>query len=426
MAAVVVDPHSRSLAWHSYVQLIARGFRKRVLFDQLSNLNRVLGYRFLQASRSDNPYRRDAENDQTIHEFMDVLLRRRDIESLAARPLTEEYLTDALLLVLHQRHETSAADIQFAFQTHHPRFRELLANCTNPDVRAKFQAIENGSIKPGQYGSAARLIRSVCSSPAFTLRCQPTFSLPTFLDRYGILLVEGGTQGISPDTASTIMGSIILQVIHYVRSRPRATPRVLLVIDEATNANLIGAAGHEVRALAELQKKGLDIHILVQSPSFPSAFIEDGVFTNCIEHHWFFAANDAVAQKAARDLGDPQYRQWVRDLHRGERYVKRLNQVTFERVTPVPDRWIFPGLAEKKAYQALAEIRKRPEYWSPPCPSQPASDPTKAADESSNSSTSTPASPDTSSRTSPAERLRTVKSKNSAGSGNSGPSGTSS
>ena len=50
---------------------------------------------------------------------------------------------------------------------------------------------------------------------------------------------------------------------------------MLLILDEATNANLVGAAGHEVRALAECQKMGLDIHVLVQSLNFPSSYVTD-------------------------------------------------------------------------------------------------------------------------------------------------------
>ena len=411
MAIVVIDPHMRSLAWNAFVQLVARGFGKRVLFDRLSNLSRVLGYRFLRRSNATNPYRREAEDEQSVSELIELVGRRRDVSSLAKNPQTEQFVRAASKLVLHQK-SVNAADIQFALEPHERRFRELVNGCTDESIRSTFQEIANGTIKPGQYAAARRLISGVCQSPAFTLRCRPTFDLDAFLDNGGILLVEGGTQGISADTANTIMGSLALQLFHYVRSRLTAKPRVLLVMDEATNANLIGGAGHEVRALAELQKQGLDIHILVQSPSFPNSFIEDAVFTNCVEHHWYFAANDAVAQQAARDLGDPEFRHAVRGLRRGERYVKRLTKVTREQVTPLPDPWAFPGLSEKKAYKALGEIMKRPEYWSPTsCHESPTNLPEPA--ESSNSPSNTSSVQDTSSELSPFQRLRIARQKNS-------------
>lgn len=410
MAVVVIDPHMNSLAWNAFVQSVGRGLTRRVLFDRLSNLSRILGYRFLRPSRAVNPFVRRAEHEQTTREFCDVLMRRRDISSLAGHPQTEEFVMDALDFIIEQNPEVAASKIEFAYQPHHKTFRELLRNCTVDSLREKFTAIAENRIKAGMYAPAARLIRSVCRSPAFTLRCEQTFDLNTHLDARGILLVGGANQGMSADTASTIMGSIILLVINYIRARRNATPRVLLVVDEATNANLIGAAGHEVRALAELQKKGLDVHVLVQSPTFANAFVEDGVFTSCIEHHWFFAANDTVARKAAQDLGDPYYRSAIRELRRGERYIKRLNTVTFDRVTPLPPPWPFTGLSERKAYAALGQILQRPEYWTPTCREEESI----SNQESNTSSTSpidTSASPGTSSPISPVERLRTARSR---------------
>ena len=71
-------------------------------------------------------------------------------------------------------------------------------------------------------------------------------------------------------------------------------------MDEANNAGLIGAAGHETRALAELRKAGYDCHILVQSLNFPTTQITNDVLTNTIEHYWFYNANDAVARVAVQ------------------------------------------------------------------------------------------------------------------------------
>ena len=52
---------------------------------------------------------------------------------------------------------------------------------------------------------------------------------------------------------------------------------------------------------------GLDLHVLVQSLNFPTSHITDGILTNCTRHEWMYAANAAVARKAADDLGNSDY-----------------------------------------------------------------------------------------------------------------------
>jgi hypothetical protein len=196
----------------------------------------------------------------------------------------------------------------------------------------------------------------------------------------------------------------------HLRALAWGYPRVLLVLDEATNANLVGAAGHEVRALAECQKMGLDIHVLVQSLNFPSAYITDGVLTNCTRHEWFYAANAAVARKAAEDLGDPELEDVIRRLKLGQRYVKERDLVFHNDVPKLPNPWIYPQLAERKVQRAIAEIRRRPEYvGDDECPPGATVTPP-----SSNSPPGTSAAVDTSSVSSPARRRRTAGSKRSA------------
>jgi hypothetical protein len=251
----------------------------------------------------------------------------------------------------------------------------------------------------------------VCDAPAFIARCGTAFDIGRFLNSCGILLVQGGA--ISQPVLQTIMGSIILQTIQYVRSRRYPSPRVLLVLDEATNANLVGAAGHEVRALAECQKMGLDIHILVQSLNFPSAYVTDGVLTNCTRHEWFYAANAAVARKAAEDLGDSELEGAIRQLRLGQRYTKERNIVNFETVPPLANPWVFSQLAARKVYKAISQIRKRPEYGGDDeCPPGATATPP-----SSNSPPGVSAACDTSSVSSPAKRRRTGGSKSSKGKG---------
>jgi hypothetical protein len=189
--------------------------------------------------------------------------------------------------------------------------------------------------------------------------------------------------------------------------------RVLLVLDEATNAEL--CTEHEVHALAELQKDsyGLDIHILVQSPnSFPSSRITDGVLTNSIRHEYFYLANAGGIQKAAEDLGDSDWATVIRGLEVGERVVKDRNGVRSEKVPQLDNPWVFPELAELKTRRAIEEIYQRPEYGrNEECP--PPSTGVNATPQSPDGQPGTHARPDITSSSSPARRLRTGGSRRS-------------
>jgi hypothetical protein len=333
---------------------------------------------------------------------------------LAASPLTEEWTLKPALLVLNQPKDHPASKARFALMPDHREFRTLHQICTDPDTKYEFDKVASGAIRPSQYASAKRLIDAVCGAPSFIARCGTSFNLPAFFANRGILLIQGGNVGQL--VMQTIMGSIILQTINYVRNRPRPYPRVLLVADEATNANLIGAAGHETRALAELQKAGLDIHVLVQSLNFPSAFITDGVLTNCIRHEWFYAANPAVARKAAEDLGDPELVASVRNLKVGERWVKDRSGVRFERVPKIENPWVFGELAEIKTRRAIEEIYRRPEYGgNDECP--PSVNGQNVTPPSPIEPQGISAQPDITSNSSPAKRLRIRGSKSSESEG---------
>jgi hypothetical protein len=353
--------------------LISLGFIRRILFDRLSALDRVIGYDFLPKPVATGTFEVLLLIDELVRSFSDILCRRRALD-LASTPLIEDWVIPALQLYIWQPDHPPLSILQFAFgPPDHPQFQRLLRRCRNADVVSKFREIENGTVRRGSFAPAERLLRSVLSSPAFAARCGSTFSLPAFLDRGGILIVEGGGN-ISEDAQRTIMGALILQTIRYVRSRPRPYPEVILVLDEATNANLIGASGYEMRAAAETQKMGLALHVLVQSLNFPSTDITEGMLNNCLRHEWFFAANEAVIRKAAADLGSKDFEPDLRNLQPGERFVKDRSRVFREYVPMLEDRWGFPGLAKKKAERALEEIKRRPEYRTPLIEAVPAAE----------------------------------------------------
>ena len=413
-AVVCIDPHSDSLGWNLLVQLTARGFRRRVIFDRLSCLDRVPGYNLIRSSNARCPLRRKSENEELRDQLVELASRRRGTTNLALNPQTEEFTHAAFDLLLQQDHPLEPDDPMYVFEPTSRELNRLIRHCTADLVRQKFQDIQSGKIRPNLYAASKRLIQGTVGSTAFRIRCGQSFDLGDFLNNRGVLIVEGGYSGVSDDAKRTIMGGIILQTIQFIRRRRRARPRVLLCMDEATNAGLIGEAGHEVRALAECQKWGLDCQILVQQP-IQSKGISEQVFSNCVRHEWFYNSNVNVCRQAAADLGNPNAAEEIRSFCAGERYVRAGRQVFREYVPLLPDPWTIPGLADKKARIALAEIRRRPEFQSPAAPledQQPSSQNTSNSPETemdalSSGPNDTFARPDISSLSSPADRLPT-------------------
>jgi hypothetical protein len=371
IALVVADPHRDSLASPLLHHLVARGLQRRILFDRLGDLARVIGWTFLEASSAKTPLARHAENEASIRAFVDILLRRRELTTVAKFPLIEEWLMLACWLYVEQDKQRPLTDIKYAFQPKHPCFRDLLDHGSNLETVRRFRALARGKVSRAQYGAAARLLAGVCDAPAFAVRCvaKPVFNFSRFLDQAGILLVEGGGESLSDDAMRAIMGAIILRTIRYVRSRPRPYPPVILAIDEVNNAGLFSS--FEARALAETAKYGLAQHVLTQQLNFPNPAITEGVLSNTLVHEWFGNNSPAVRRVAAADLGDREFADLIRTHRVGECSIKdRHTVVARHYVVPLENPWGWPELLKRKGERALREIQLRPEYhtpsWSPP------------------------------------------------------------
>lgn len=360
---VVVDPHKKSLGYWLVGHLYAMGLLYRVLYDRLSDLKRVIGWKFLEPSRAKNEIERRAENDERVDAFTGILCRRRGSSGLQSSPQIEEWTQHALNLSINQTEEIPLSALPFAFVPNHPTQQQFIENCVDEEIARVFRGIASGKIRRGIYAPAERLIASVCTSPAFAIR-HGNFNLRKFLGNPlfpGILIVEGGSLGnVSFDAMRTMLGSVIHKVIHFVRNRPKPNPRIHLVIDEATNADLIGT--YECRAMAETQKMGLDITMICQNLNFGSSFVQESILQNCMRHEWFYCGNAALAGIGASDLGSPEYKERLMTLPRGGRFVKHHRRVNFEQVKELSDPWHFPGLTEKKTEAAIKQIQQRPEY----------------------------------------------------------------
>lgn len=328
-AIVLLDPPG-TLAAKFLLHLDSAGLTDRVIYDQLATTDRVPGYDWLPASANPDLLQREAENDERIREFASVLLRRRGIQEPARTPLIEEGLLDALRLYLYQEVPVPLPWLAEVFTIGSGRRAQLLAHCTDPDVVRRFHAYAAlGPVaRRNETGPAERMLRAVCLSPAFRIRSAgATFDFDRFLNERGILILDGSSRGnLSRDAASIMMGALILRVIRHCRTGAKS--RVVLVLDEAVSANLLGL--YESQALSEAGKWGLEFHVLVQNPlGFPSDEIRDNVLQNCLRHEWFRQGSPDAARLAAEDVGIP-----VLDplrVHHTE-YRVRPTDAGFERV----------------------------------------------------------------------------------------------
>jgi hypothetical protein len=304
-SVVVMDPPG-TLARKLLLHLDAAGQTHRVLYDRLADTDHVPGYEWLAPSRHPDPLQRASRNDERVREFTAVLLRRRGIRDSATAPLIEEWLLTSLRLFLAQEPRCPLPQLADVFDLRSPVRRRLLAHCTEPELVRKFEVLASLSptARRAESGPAERILRAVCESPAFRARSgDVTVQLATFLDERGILILDGSSQGnLSRDAASIMMGTVILGVIDHCRKGSKS--RVVLVLDEAVNADLIGP--HESRALAEAAKWGLEVHVLVQDPfNFPTEDIRRNVLQNCHRHEWFRQGSPEAARLAAEDIAIP-------------------------------------------------------------------------------------------------------------------------
>lgn len=414
-AICILDPHKQSLA--ERVLTHATG---NILYERLSTIKATLGFDLLKASKDPDAFQRQMENQRRAEAFVEVLLRRRGMEGMAGAPLMEEWVMAAIMLYLFQRTPKSLTLLPFVFLPGTEEFTALVRDCELPDIKAKFQQLEKLSPRAlrAEVGSATRLINAVFRSLAFQARCRGGFDLGGFLQNKGKLIVERGDD-IGDDTMRVIMGAIILLIIDHAKSRPKPYPPIRLVIDEATNARLVGSP--ELRGIAETNKNGLYWTFLVQNLDFPGD--PDAVLQNCLRHEWFGCPNHKLARIAATDIvaglsssGDesraeriarltdeimnlPPGWRWVRDPEGSRKeYVPMLEN-------PWPD---WPGLREKKLLEKLQWIYARPEYGVPDTPP------------SSSSCDDTPLPPPNSPKaSSPAERWKRGRRKPDAGSSSS-------
>lgn len=372
-AHIVIDPAMKSLA----ETVLLHAPTNNVIFDRLSDLEHAPGYPTLEPSTHPDSAVRHSENDRRSESFIEMMLRKRQSESLAGAPLMEDWLFAVLRLFLYQSIKRHIRTLPFAFMPGTKEFDSLLHHCTIPEIRHKFQQLEKLTPRAlrAEVGSVSRLIHSVFRSHHFLRRAVPTFDLGKFLQGGGWLIVERGGD-MSDDAMRVIIGVIIKLVMEHARRRPRPYPVIVIHIDEVTTERLVGP--QEVRGVATTRKDGLFWDFLDQNLDVHGH--ADALLQNCHRHEWMCCARHDLARKAATDIAagltlssdesraeqidsltrdimnlKPGWR-WVRDQFGSRKeYVPLLQH-------PFPD---WPGLREARLKEKLECIYRRAEYQKP-------------------------------------------------------------
>ncbi len=301
-AFVVLDPPGTMVE-----DIGARLIRYGIPFfsDVLNQTDSTLGYDFFSPSQNPDPLQRLAENREAVFEAIAVLIRSRGLTSVEGNPIIRQGLQDAFNLLINQRTAVPFTILRNCFVKESDNFQYLLEHCTDAETYLKFTYYGGLSPKDREYhcGPAERIIQAICDCPQFQKRCVPTFNLVEFLNTGGKLLVDGRSIGnLSRPDASLLMGQIILTIIRLARSG-KLKRRVVLIIDEGKNNDLIDL--NLVRAMAEAGKWGLEIQVLVQNPLFRDSNITDELFQNANTRFFFKHINPASAQFVAEMIAYP-------------------------------------------------------------------------------------------------------------------------
>lgn len=384
-----------------------------VLVDDFSRTDRVLKYRWLEPSSHPDPMTRHMENEATIRDFAEAACRRRELE-FHKMPLLEEWMMSSLWLFLEQPLPLPMRVLPFAFQPKHPVFKQMVEHCTNAEIAWKFKELTylSQSQLRGEVGAAQRIANNLCRNPAFLARCDGDFDFCKFVDRGGKLLITWGDGSVSRDAARTMSLILLQKLYRYARTRKSPDPGILVVLEEALGADLIGKP--EIRAMAELRKRGIHIDVLTQTLDYPPELV-GGLLGNAQCYRSFRAASPDMAATGAANLAtlllDPQKIHHTetrsRQIHAGHKEVKVAGRKvlvpeymevseSFDRYESLSDQiklfqselmrlgvgwsfvrdehgvrkeyckplesWLWPGLDEKKAQEKIALIYQRPEY----------------------------------------------------------------
>jgi len=310
-AMVWLDPPG-SMVKDAFAYAIRYGLTPRTLtgeplfiYDCVAETSNVPGYPVIVPSSNPDPDQREAEDQNIIEEVKALLVQAEGKLNTQASPITDKGLTDALELFTSQRKPKDFTKLHRCFRHTQERL-EFVRDCTNPQVVQQFEIYAELGDKDWEYrcGPAVRRLEKIARSVQFRKRCIPTFDLRAFLNRGGILMLDGESRGnLSRESLTLVMALVLLNVLQLARNG--LTRRVVIIIDEARNANLLDL--NVARALLEAGKWGVEFDILTQNPQHPNPEVSDSLFQACDRVMAFKQVNPGAVKFMADMFSQPTY-----------------------------------------------------------------------------------------------------------------------
>lgn len=342
-ALLMVDPPGRMVRKAAYC---CTHLGIDFLYEEVSETKNTLGYDYSGWSTNPDPEQREAENNELKTERIALYMQHRGVMDDRGNPIISEGLNDAMDLSIHQLTPKPIWKLDGCFERLSENHKLWLDGCTNKNLRMNFQMY--GRLRPRDWefkcAPAARILRKFGRMPAFRARCVQTFDMAAFFNRGGALLVSAksgidGTGNLGRQDASFIFTMIIREVLRLARAG-RLTRRIIIVIDEGINADLIDL--HIARALAEMRgmSAGVEFILIIQNPlRFADPVITESIRANCSIKFIFRTNDPRYCDEAADIVGTPHFNPLeVKYVERRARQVEgRVIEIPTETVTVTKD-----------------------------------------------------------------------------------------
>lgn len=299
ISVIWLDPQRKKSGWSFYQRLLGLGLDDLVIFESLGDIDSVIPWDNLIASKAKHPHQRDKEDKKTVEQFLDPLIRQREFTSLTDHALIKQWAENWAWLMLKQKTRKPLAEGIWVFRPGTPSWKRLIEDCKDYEFSNRFRYLPtHPATLERMCAPALRLFDPIFNCPAVKLRdgMGKGFDIGAGLNSGMNFIFEGGDA--SEEEIGFWLRRIALQVIDYKKRGGKQ--RVILVLEEAEAYRMIGPM--EVKALKTLLFAGLTIIIICQTPWFMDEEITRDVLQNTPLHCWFNCPNSEIASLAAKDL----------------------------------------------------------------------------------------------------------------------------